>query len=221
MDSKVNVGFALLLATGIFLYWRQLQRKYLARNHGCDLAVAHQPKEPFTGFDFQMKMYMEIPFLYQLHQRYGDTYQVRSWISLPTICTIAPDNLRTINLSKDFGVAPMRLPGMEYFCGRGFITTDGDIWSHSRKLLKPSFALSNIRDLPILKSEVDKLLDGLPKDGSTVDFQPLLYAMVSMKTKLRSYVLIVSSFSIQRCTLCWVLIRQTTLLARPSQRTTL
>ncbi|KAI1082057.1 cytochrome P450 [Whalleya microplaca] len=70
-----------------------------------------------------------------------------------------------------------RLPGMEYFCGRGFITTDGDTWRHSRKLLKPSFDLSNIRDLSILKEEVDTLLKQLPKDGSTVDLQPLLYVM--------------------------------------------
>jgi hypothetical protein len=94
-----------------------------------------------------MKMYMSVPFLHQLHQRYGDTYQVECWVSLPTVCTIAPENLRTINMSKDFGVAPIRLPGMEYFCGRGFITTDSDTWSHSRKLLKPSFAINNIRNL--------------------------------------------------------------------------
>lgn len=179
MDYKINSGVLGLIIFALLLFRRQSQRRALVRSHGCDQAVIHLSKEPFTGFDFQMRMYMDIPFLYNLHQRYGNTYQVRSWVSLPTICTVAPENLRAINHSKDFGVSPMRLPGMEYFCGHGFITTDGDTWRHSRKLLKPSFDLSNIRDLDILKEEVDTLLKQLPKDGSTVDLQPLLYVMVS------------------------------------------
>lgn len=179
MGFKVNSGLLGFVLLAFFLLQRQRQRKASVQSHGCEQAVMHQPKEPFSGFDFQMNMYMDIPFIYNLHQRYGNTYQVRSWVSLPTICTIAPENLRTINISKDFGVAPMRLPGMEYFCGRGFITTDGETWRHSRKLLKPSFDLSNIRDLNTLKGEVDALLQQLPKDGSTVDLQPLLYVMVS------------------------------------------
>ena len=123
-------------------------------------------------------MYVAVPSVYRLHQRYGNTFQVRSLVSLPTVCTIAPENIRTINLSKDFGVAPMRFPGMGYVCGAGFITTDGETWRHSRKLLKPSFDLGNIRDLSTLEREVDTLIQKLPSDGSTVDLQPLLYVMV-------------------------------------------
>lgn len=175
--SGVLIGLVLL---ALFLLQRQRQRKASAQRHArCQSAIMHQPREPFFGFDFQMKIYMDISFIYSLHQRYGTTYQVRSWLGLPTVCTIAPQNLHFINVSKDFGVAPMRLPGMEYFCGRGFITTDGETWKHSRNLLKPSLDIGNIRDLNILKIEVDALFQQLPKDGSTVDLQPLLYVMVS------------------------------------------
>jgi len=110
-------------------------------------------------------MYLEITLLYQLHLRYGDTYQVSSWISLPPVYTINPENVRAINLLKDFGITLIRLPGIEYFCRQGFITMDSETWSYSRKLLKLSFALSNIRDLTILKGEVDALLKQFPKDG--------------------------------------------------------
>ncbi|KAI1382718.1 cytochrome P450 [Hypoxylon trugodes] len=161
----------------ILLVQRQRWRKAIVRTYGCKQAVRQNPKEPFYGFDFQMKMYMDVPFLYELHQRYGDTYEVSPWISTSTTCTIAPGNLRAINLSKDFGVSPMRLPGMEYFCGRGFITTDGDTWRDARKLLKPSFELNNVRKLHTLRREVDVFLKQLPGDGSTVDLQPLLYVM--------------------------------------------
>ncbi|KAK6085258.1 putative short-chain dehydrogenase [Seiridium cupressi] len=128
--------------------------------------------------DFQVKLFTQIPFPYSLHQRHGHTYQAHGWASkLPTICTMSAQNIRTINTSKDYGVEPTRLPGMEYFCGKGFITTDGDTWSQSRKLLKPSFDYNNIKDITILQEEVDKLIKQLPKDGSVIDFQPLLYIM--------------------------------------------
>lgn len=67
---------------------------------------------------------------------------------------------------------------MEYFCGRGFITTDGYTWQHSRKLLKPAFSKQNLVDLSTLSIEVDSFLKQIPSDGATVDIQPLLYSMV-------------------------------------------
>lgn len=198
MGSKVNSGLLVLAIFAVFLLRRQRRRYALAISHGCAPPVAYQPKEPLSGFDFQMRMYSHIPFLYELHQRYGETYQVRSWVSLPAICTIAPENIRAINMSKDFGVEPMRLPGLGYFCGSGFITTDGDTWKHARKLLKPSFDMSNIRDLSTLRGEVNSLLEQVPKDGSTIDLQP--------------------SFSILPCILFWASTQQSNNRAHPSQR---
>ena len=100
-------------------------------------------------------------------------------VSKPTIITIAPENVKLINTrDNEWGIQPDRLPGMEFFCGRGFITTDGDIWRHSRALLRPSFAKRNITDLSVLSREMDKLFSELPEDGVMVDLQPLLYIMV-------------------------------------------
>jgi cytochrome P450 len=67
---------------------------------------------------------------------------------------------------------------MEHLCGRGFLTTDGEIWNHSRKLLKPTFARSNLLDLSTVGNELDNLIESLPTDGTTVDLQPLLSTMV-------------------------------------------
>ncbi|KAF2009358.1 cytochrome P450 [Aaosphaeria arxii CBS 175.79] len=41
-----------------------------------------------------------------------------------------------------------------------------------------SFERSNLQDLSILSREVDSFLERLPKDGSTIDLQPMLYVMV-------------------------------------------
>ncbi|GAP92080.1 putative cytochrome P450 [Rosellinia necatrix] len=176
MELKTAFMLLCLVLATFFLFRRRRQRDAAARNKGCHPAVSHRPLEPFLGFDFQMKMYSQIPYLYQLHQKYGDTYQVPSLIGAPTICTIDPENIRTINTSKDYGVEPQRLPGLEKFCGRGFITTDGDIRRQARKLLKPSFDIKNVRDLGILRIETDKMFQGIRK-GRTVDLQPLLYVM--------------------------------------------
>lgn len=73
---------------------------------------------------------------------------------------------------------------MEFFCGRGFITMDGDVWQHSRKSPRPSFAKHNIADLNILSRKVGDLLTQLPKDGETIDLQPLLYIVVRAPTCL-------------------------------------
>ncbi|KAI1270295.1 cytochrome P450 [Xylariaceae sp. FL1019] len=175
MGFKSYTAVLGLLAALIFVFQHQRQRKARGEQHRCGQAAIHSPWEPIFGFDFQMKMYSQIQFLYKLHRKYGSTYQTSSLLGAFTVCTIDPENLRQINTSHDFGVSPMRLPGMEYFCGRGFITTDGDIWRQARKMLKPSFELNNIADIAVLREEVDSLLRQLPEDGSTVDLQPLLY----------------------------------------------
>jgi cytochrome P450 len=175
-------GLALL---AVCIYRLQLQRNAAARKPGCDLAVRHRSKEPLSGMDFHMGIHVDIPSLYRHHQRYGKTFQLQSLIAQPAIMTLAPMNIKAVNSAKDFGVEPMRLAGMEYFCGRGFLTTDGDIWQHSRKLLKPSFTRSNLVNLDFLSQQVDSLLSQLPVEGVTVDLQPLLYTMVGMVCSAR------------------------------------
>jgi cytochrome P450 len=123
-------------------------------------------------------MHTDIPSLYRHHQHFGQTFEIRPLLTLPKVATIAPANIRTINQGKDWGVEGMRLPGMEDFCGRGFLTTDGELWQRSRKLLKPTFAKSNLQDLRYLSEQVDIMFAQIPQYGETVDMQPLLYDMV-------------------------------------------
>jgi cytochrome P450 len=108
--------------------------------------------------DFTIGIHMDLASINQYFARHGTTFQLDSLFGSGTIVIIAPENLQAIYSSvKDFGIQPIRLPMMEYFCGVGFLTTDGSIWQHSRKLLKPSFSKSNILDLSFLSREVDKL----------------------------------------------------------------
>jgi cytochrome P450 len=136
--------------------------------------------------DFNIGIHMDLASVNQYFARHGPTFQLESLFGSNTIVTIAPENLKAIySTGKDFGIQPIRLPTMEYFCGVGFLTTDGSLWQHSRKLLKPSFSKSNISDLEFLGREVDKLFAKIPDNGSTVDLQPLMFIMVPALSRQR------------------------------------
>ncbi|KAF2874649.1 cytochrome P450 alkane hydroxylase-like protein [Massariosphaeria phaeospora] len=160
-------GVALLV---LYVIQIQYKRASTARQHGCGVVAKHRTKEPFAAFDLYMGMAMEVPSLIALHRRYGDTFLARAWLAQPFILTIAPENIRTVNTGKEWGVAPLRFAGMEYFCGQGFLTTDGH---SSRNLIAPTFATNNSVNLSFLGSQVDRLLSQMPADGETVNLQPL------------------------------------------------
>ena len=53
------------------------------------------------------------------------------------------------------------------------MTTDGAYWKHSRSMVIPGFARTQVADLASFGVHVTNFLDNVPKDGSTVDLQPL------------------------------------------------
>jgi cytochrome P450 len=60
--------------------------------------------------------------------------------------------------------------------GKGIFTSDGQMWSHSRALLRPSFARHNMTShLPFMEAHFEELMKAIPKDGSTVDLQKLFF----------------------------------------------
>lgn len=179
-DVALTTAFAILsfLATRIYLRY-QTQRNFMSQNGFSVPSATYHPKEPFYGLDFRAKINKDVPFLYRHHQSHGKTFCAPTLIAPTAIMSIEPSNVRAANSGKDFGIQPARLPGMEPFCGRGFLTTDGDIWHHTRKLLKPGFSKINIADCGYLAQQVDDLLTRLPTGGATVDLQPLFYTMAS------------------------------------------
>lgn len=59
------------------------------------------------------------------------------------------------------------------------LVTDGPQWKKSRTLIKPTFDIAHIANLDRLGPFVDRFMELLPRDGSTVDLFPLLKRMVS------------------------------------------
>ncbi|KAI4265138.1 MAG: hypothetical protein L6R38_009627, partial [Xanthoria sp. 2 TBL-2021] len=181
------------LVTGVCLFvtyyiYRYLQNLYLARSNGCLPPRRYPHKDPFLGLDFFLetgKIFSEnryLPELLTRYNTYGPTFQTNLF-GTPSINTIEPENLQAVysNDFQNWGVEPLRLPAQDPFCGRGFITTDGPAWEHSRALLKPGFNRANIvAGLEGLGKALEKMMDKIPSDGGTVDLQALFFDLVSV-----------------------------------------
>lgn len=162
--------------------WRHFARRKKAQAHGCLPAPSIQQRDPVFGFDILVQLFQAIRnnrrnvSMKTLFEIYGNTFQVKSW-SNKKIFTLEPKNLQSV-LATDFanwGVQPLRLFAFEPFVGKGIMCSDGAFWEHSRALIKPTFARTQIADLHLstFDTHVTKLIELIPGNGSTVDLQPL------------------------------------------------
>lgn len=176
-------------AVSLCLYYLiiHLSRRSLARSLGCQPPPKRPARDPLLAIDLKMqdakasKVLQSLPEGTRRFRQLGRTF--RSTTILGTsLKTMHAENIQAVFSSKgkDWGIQPFRLAAMTPFCGAGFITTDGAVWEHSRALLKPTFHKGNISDLTAFESSVKLMQDRIPKDGSTIDMQPLLSIMVSL-----------------------------------------
>ncbi|KAL9110421.1 MAG: hypothetical protein Q9227_004965 [Pyrenula ochraceoflavens] len=114
----------------------------------------------------------------ELFDKYGKTYITNSW-GKTVVHTCEPENFRAVlsSLSSKFIVAPLRHDALEPLLGEGIFVTDGIAHENSRTLLKPVFASVQNRDSILLEKHLQKVIDQIPKDGSTIDIQPLFQSL--------------------------------------------
>ncbi|KUJ19155.1 cytochrome P450 alkane hydroxylase-like protein [Mollisia scopiformis] len=157
---------------------RSYERK--KQQHGCGEAVKYPHSEPFIGIDLLVKdakehtacIYLEeIQHQYAI---YGKTHEV-VFLGKRMIRTMEPKNIQAVLglNAKDYGLQPLREGLAEPLFGHGINTTDGEYWQYSRSLIKPTFSRVEICNLASLEFHFKRLLELLPKDGATVDLQPL------------------------------------------------
>jgi hypothetical protein len=179
MAILTTIFLASIAALTVLVFRRRYAVQSAMRQYHAAALRTHWPKDIFFGLDFTFKMQSNLSMMKQNHDRFGLTYKVDSLFSAPVINTIAPENLPLIHgRGETYGIQPRRLPGMEEFCGKGLLTTDGEIWARARRMFKPTFAKGNISKLEFLARETDGLFGKIPREGKTVDLQPLLFGMV-------------------------------------------
>jgi len=170
------------ISAGLRLY---LSRRSFIKAHGCKEPRCRVPlKDPFLAIDFvwntlqNAKKDRYLEGTQERFKQYGTTF-VAKHLHYPTIHTIEPSNIKQVLATgfQYFKLSSFRVDAMVPLFGRGIFTTDGMRWSHSRALLRPSFARHNMENhLPFMESHFEQMMKAIPTDGSTVDLQRLFFA---------------------------------------------
>ncbi|KAL9612093.1 MAG: hypothetical protein Q9167_003315 [Letrouitia subvulpina] len=171
----------------VLIYWfveaiaLHLLRRKIKRKNGCrPLRYRHNYRGAILGLDwvllrvraFRGKRFLE--FMTKQFEDLGPTYGVKI-LGQTTIYTMDPKNIQAIlsDRFKDFALGN-RLAIMEKLLGKGIFTADGNGWVHSRSMLRPIFASNQAGNLDMLENHLQNLFKLIPRDGSTVDLQPLM-----------------------------------------------
>ena len=114
------------------------------------------------------------------HEVGGYTFQSQT-LGCRVINTSEPENIKTI-LATNFEHYSLgfRLAASGPFLGKGIFTSDSKEWEASRALLRPNFVKAQVSDLSLFEKHIEQLLAHIPKDGSTVDLQDLVFRLSCM-----------------------------------------
>ncbi|KAF2647428.1 cytochrome P450 [Lophiostoma macrostomum CBS 122681] len=153
---------------------RWYSRRTLARRYGCK-------KPPIVHFDLapiNAKAAQEHTFLEttkRLFDEHGKTFKATRF-GRTFIRTCDPEVTKAVLSThfENFGMQPIRYEGRDGFFGDGMLATDGHQWKRSRTLIRPTFDNAHIANFDRLRSRVDRFIEILPRDGSTIDMFPLL-----------------------------------------------
>lgn len=171
-----------LLVTFCIISWgvKELLYRLAARKAGCSTPVRYWHKDPILGFDLflrrisDMKIGDSVATDRNLLNKYGKTVLTNAW-GVKQYVTMDPLNMQTILATQvdKFGSAPMNLPMCKPFLGQGLFTTDGALWKKSRQMINPVFARAQVSELSTFERHLERMIGYIPKDGSTIDMQPL------------------------------------------------
>ena len=188
--SWVRIAGALFLFYIVHhLYHRlgvAISRQRTARKHECEPVRSSPALNTFSNDVFGWKFpllvmngFKDHKVLENIHKAFFEsrnTVQVKALFT-KMIFTVEPENLKTVLASNfnDWTITSRRKDAFGPYMGQGIFTSDGLLWKHSRELLRPNFARSQIDNPATLEPHVSTLLEAIRRDGSTVDLQGLFF----------------------------------------------
>lgn len=112
--------------------------------------------------------------------KYGKTFEtgVRGMRRFHTCDSV---NAQALLTSPSAGVGPSR-SGLLSWLGPGVFTVDGEMWKHSRDMLKPIFKKAAISDMTRLEQHLNRLMRQVETEEFEVDLQALFIRMASLTT---------------------------------------
>ncbi|KAF2741754.1 putative P450 monooxygenase [Sporormia fimetaria CBS 119925] len=176
------------LVIGYRVYWEATTgatRRKIKQKYGCQPPKRWWSWDPILGFDWvigNFKAYSQHKLLeyWTSILRQSNAHTVSLYVVGKTIfLTNDPENIKTI-LATDFSIWSLGKPRMEQmtaYVGRGIFTNEGTAWKHSRELLRPSFNRSQVSDFHIFEKHTARMIERIPKDGATVELEPLFHLL--------------------------------------------
>ncbi|PYI12009.1 cytochrome P450 [Aspergillus sclerotiicarbonarius CBS 121057] len=169
-----------------FKILRSLQQAYNVRKRS--KALGCQPSAwvdtgilGITGFIRIVKAAREkrwVEYIAEHYQTHGSTFRQQALGGLIINNTIEPENIKAV-LATQFQDFSLGTRHREFFplLGNGIFTLDGAGWSHARGLLRPQFTRDQVADLDLMDGHISKMIDLIPKDGSSFDIQRLFFLL--------------------------------------------
>ena len=186
LDSKTLLQGVILVISLFVAHYAyrtttiKVLHRRLAKQHGCGSAPRRDGICGLFGLDLVWKAYGDLKAHKALEAgaKRWSTVNARTYeldiLFQHFIITIDPENVKTVlSLNfKSYGLEDLRKP-MIPFLGEGIFSTDGEAWQHSRDMLRPNFAKTQVADLSLLEERFSDLVKIIPQDGTTIDLQPL------------------------------------------------
>ncbi|KAK5107247.1 hypothetical protein LTR62_001601 [Meristemomyces frigidus] len=185
-------SLAILLAVALGIYQIYLQLTVKAKRRALQHEKGTLPvpwlstiKDRYMGIDIfmeNMKALKERRSLELVAKRF-DNEGRRTFHSImlgkQNFVTIEPENLKVIQAVefKKWGLGSRRKIAFRPLLGVGIFTSDGHDWQHSREMLRPNFARSQVADLDTFERHISHLISAVPKDGTTVDLSELFFRL--------------------------------------------
>ncbi|KAF1974813.1 putative cytochrome P450 [Bimuria novae-zelandiae CBS 107.79] len=182
----LGLGIALFKIAQISLQLHR--RRQFARQHGCEPITRHYPHTfPYLRFDRMRAVkqarenHRHLEWIASTYRELG-TYTLDFRVpNLQTIISTAePANCKAMFATQfnDFNSAD-RLYIVGPLIGKGIFTTDGEEWRHSRAMIRPNFARTQISNIDAVERFLQDMFKLLPRDGTTVDLQPLFFSLTA------------------------------------------
>lgn len=188
--SYINIKGVVVSLVGALIayriYWEATtgaHRRALAKRHGC-LPAKQNPSKCFgiDRFLANIKAYREHRLLESWSNVLSDnkTHTILTKVlGRPIYLTDDPENVKAM-LATNFATWSLgeeRIQQMSAYLGHGIFTSEGAAWKHSRDMLRPCFERSQVADVSIMEKHTSRLMRHVPKDGTTVDLQPLFHEL--------------------------------------------
>jgi cytochrome P450 len=153
------------------------------RINGCKPAPVYPHRDRFLGIDWLIDMAKAakanriLQTWDKLYKTVGSTFWVQnvgSWI----VMTNEPENVKAVLATQfeSWPIGSVRQSFAILALGRHAIfSVNGSEWQHARAMIRPSFVRNQIADLECTDRHLENFLAKVPRDGTRVDLQDLLY----------------------------------------------